>query len=228
MCAQVALLFLVRGTVHHEATWAAWLDDARELIPVQVAAASCCGTDHENQRWRPAVASSDKPGSAAARDDAAAELAQSDAAAAACRHAGDAAVGGGSMEVSPSAASIGGNSTQCSSRASSQQYIRAPQRASHQPGQPLTRRHWRRRRRRGFRYILQAQQLFSVYAHPAPGFRYQRTELFAGREIAGRVQVRVLPTQTQGVKGSIKEVAMALSREPSSPEALLLLGAHLR
>lgn len=199
MCAQVALLFLVRGTVHHEATWAAWLDDARELIPVQIAAASCCGTDLENQRWRPAVASSDEPESAATRDDAAAELAQSDAAAAACRHAGDAAAGGGGREVSLTAAAIGGNSTQCSSRgtgASSQQYIRAPQRASHQPGQPLNRRHRRRRRRRGFRNILQAQQLFSVYAHPAPGFRYQRTELFAGREIAGRVQVQVSPTSS--------------------------------
>ena len=93
-CGQVALLFLLRGDLPHERTWAAWLAGAEGLIPSAAVAAACCDGG-----------SSSTPGS---QDAAARAVAQSAANATLTHSGGDAAASGSAATDRPAPSSATG------------------------------------------------------------------------------------------------------------------------
>lgn len=177
--AQVALLFLVRGTIHHERTWASWLGDAGELVPSQVAAAECCGDSVSGEHWLPESPSSEHRQNAAAGNDTVAD-------------GGSGSSGGGAASTSDGKADCASsNSTQCAT-ANAATRRRRSRRQLREDAQPPQGGWWpRKRRRRNSKGVVQAQQLFNVYVHPAPGFEYSSDHLFYGREVSDRVQVQL-------------------------------------
>ena len=54
LCLQVALLFLSRGDMPHEAAWSAWLGAARGLVPLELIEPSTCT---KNQSLLPRLSS---------------------------------------------------------------------------------------------------------------------------------------------------------------------------
>jgi hypothetical protein len=171
---QVALLFLVRGALPHERTWAAWLGDAAEYVPTPAVVQACCGNVHGS--GRPA-------GSRTAATPSAADSREwrNAAGAAGARHSK--AAGSGAQPDGTAGSSFAAEAAERRLQGTAAWRQRDRRRSLQ----------WLRRGQKPVRSkgVVAAQRLFSVYAHPAPDFAgYPRGHLFHRRELPHRVQAR--------------------------------------
>lgn len=207
---QVALMFLVRGPIHHERTWAAWLDDAAGFVPTPAAVKACCtasdggsnGDSGSGSRQRAASdrrrrtkgqhgSHSDDDEDDAHDGEANAEMHQPAEAAAASALAGAAKGGNGSNDSSDDADDSAAAEAAAHRRLQQQQARRRRSPSSRAlkwlPRIPRTA---RQQQPFGSEGIVAAQRLYSVYVHPAPRFApYPRGHLFWGLELPRRVKV---------------------------------------
>lgn len=178
-------MFLVRGPIHHERTWAAWLSDAADFTPTPAAVGACCSS----------ATGSPQPGSGGR------ELSPFGA------DGPDGSIDGPSES---SSASYGSDDSSAPVPGEHAEYVgssliaeAAEHTLQHQPGQrfmqPRRSLQWLRlRRARRQRWpnhegIVNAQRLYSVYVHPAPRYpAYPRGHLFYGLEVSNRVKVELL------------------------------------
>jgi hypothetical protein len=180
-------MFLVRGPIHHERTWAAWLSDAADFTPTPAAVAACCddvvaGSPHSDGSWQTDVSpmSADSPdgGIDGPNDSGSASHGTDNSAAPVSgEYSGDAGSSSADGAAERRLQQQGG------------QRLRQPRRSL----QWLRLRRARRQRSPNFEGVIKAQRLYSVYVHPAPRYpAYPRGHLFHGLEVPNRVKVGLL------------------------------------
>ena len=171
-------MFLVRGPIHHERTWAAWLSDAADFTPTPAAVAACCnGADGSPQ---PSSGSSELSPTAADSPNESSAV------------SGDGSV---STAPAPGGHSDGAGSSPAAETNERRLQQQAGQRAvQHRRSlQWLRLRRGRRQRNPSFEGVVRAQRLYSVYVHSAPQYpAYPRGHLFHGLEVSNRVKVGLL------------------------------------
>ncbi len=182
-------MFLVRGPIHHERTWAAWLDDARGLVPTSIAAGACCGDGDGGGAGQPAAedAALDAildPDDGGEADSPGAEFVDNEVEEGSSGNLAD----GGTAHSSGSGR---GDSAAAAAERRRQRHVRRAARrrqrsllwAPRLPGLSSS----KRNHNQG---IIQAQRLYNVYVHPGPFFApYGAGHLFRGRELQRRVKV---------------------------------------
>jgi hypothetical protein len=172
-------MFLVRGPIHHERTWAAWLGDAADFTPTPAAVDACC--DSAAGSPRPSSGSPELAPMAADSPDEI-DAASTD--------------GSGSSAPVPGAhAEDAGSSSSDAEAAERRLQRQAGQRFGHprRSLQWLRLRRARRQRSPNYEGIIKAQRLYSVYVHPAPRYpAYPRGHLLHGLEVSNRVKVNLL------------------------------------